>query len=46
MNQEIKQKAITEALEYYIYHLKECNANQAAIDLFTEVLQEVNPNDD
>lgn len=46
MNQDIKQKAIIEALEYYIYQLKECNANQAAIELFTEVLKEVNPNDD
>ena len=46
MNQEIKTQAIIEALEYYLHQLKYCNANQEAIDLFTEVLKEVNPNDD
>jgi hypothetical protein len=46
MNQDLKQKAIVEALEFYIYRLQQDNANQAAIDLFTEVLKEVNPNDD
>jgi hypothetical protein len=44
--EELKQEALTEALEYYIYRLKEDNCNQAAIDLFTQVLKEVNPNDD
>lgn len=41
MNQEIKQQAIIEALEYYIYHLEKCNANQAAIDAYTELLNEL-----
>jgi hypothetical protein len=42
---ELKQQAIVEALEYYIYRLKRDNANEAAIDLFTQVLKEVNPED-
>jgi hypothetical protein len=42
---ELKQEAIVEALEYYIYRLKRDNANEAAIDLFTQVLKEVNPED-
>jgi len=46
MNEQLKQQAIVEALEFYIYRLKEDNCNQAAIDLFTQVLKEVNPNDD
>ena len=37
----IKQQAMIEALEFYINNLKEINANQAAIDLFTEVLGDV-----
>jgi hypothetical protein len=43
--EELKQEALVEALEYYIYRLKRDNANQAAIDLFTQVLKEVNPED-
>jgi hypothetical protein len=43
--EELKQEAIVEALEYYIYRLKRDNANEAAIDLFTQVLKEVNPED-
>jgi hypothetical protein len=43
--EELKQQAIVEALEYYIYRLKRDNANEAAIDLFTQVLKEVNPED-
>jgi hypothetical protein len=46
MNQDLKQKAIVEALEFYIQELQQVNANQAAIDLFSQVLKEVNPNDD
>ena len=46
IDQQLKQQAITEALEYYIFKLKEDKCNQAAIDLFTQVLKEVNPNDD
>jgi hypothetical protein len=41
--EELKQEALIEALEYYIYRLKRDNANEAAIDLFTQVLKEVNP---
>jgi hypothetical protein len=43
---ELKQQAIVEALEHYIYRLHRDNANQAAIDLFSQVLKEINPNDD
>jgi hypothetical protein len=43
--EELKQQALIEALEYYIYRLKRDNANEAAIDLFTQVLKEVNPED-
>jgi hypothetical protein len=46
MNQDLKQQAIVEALEFYIYHLQKVNANQAAIDLYTELLKELDPNDD
>jgi hypothetical protein len=41
--EELKQEALIEALEYYIYRLKRDSANEAAIDLFTQVLKEVNP---
>jgi hypothetical protein len=41
MTNALKQEAMIEALEYYIFKLKEDNCNQAAIDLFTEVLKEV-----
>jgi hypothetical protein len=43
--EELKQQALVEALEYYIYRLKRDNCNEAAIDLFTQVLKEVNPED-
>jgi hypothetical protein len=41
--EELKQQAIVEALEFYIYRLQKDNANQAAIDLYTQVLKEVDP---
>ena len=44
--EELKQQALTEALEYYLIKLKEDNCTQASINLFTQVLKEVNPNDD
>jgi hypothetical protein len=44
--EELKQQVIVEALEHYILQLKEDNCNEAAINLFTQVLREVNPNDD
>jgi hypothetical protein len=44
--EELKQQAIIEALEFYIYQMKKDNCNEAAIDLFTQVLKEINPNDD
>jgi hypothetical protein len=39
--EDLKEQAIVEALEYYIYRMKRDNANQAAIDLYTQVLKEV-----
>jgi hypothetical protein len=41
--EELKTQAIVEALEYYIYRMKRDNANRAAIDLYTKVLKEVDP---
>jgi hypothetical protein len=41
--EELKQQALIEALEYYIYRLKRDNANPAAIDLYTKILKEVDP---
>ncbi len=41
MTDALKQQAMVEALEFYINNLKEINANQAAIDLFTEILSDV-----
>lgn len=40
--EELKQQAIVEALEFYIYRMKKDNANEAAIELFTQVLKEIN----
>ena len=41
IDSELKQKALVEALEFYIYRLQQDNANQAAIDLYTNLLKEV-----
>ena len=38
-----KVQAISEALDSYLQRLRECNANQAAIDLYTDLLSEVDP---
>ena len=46
MTEPLKTQAIAEALEFYINNLKEINANQAAVDLFTQVLEEIDPNHD
>ena len=46
MDNLLKTQAIAEALDFYIYRLKEDSANQAAIDLFTQILEEVDPNHD
>jgi len=40
--EELKQEAIIEALEYYIIKLKEDNCNEAAIELYTQILEEIN----
>lgn len=46
MTETLKTQAIAEALEFYINNLKEINANQAAVDWFTQVLKEIDPNHD
>jgi hypothetical protein len=46
MFDSFKTQAIAEALESYIQRLRECNSNQAAIDLYTEILKEFDPNND
>jgi len=38
---EFRKTMLEEALEHYIYCLKKDNCNQAAIDAFTQLLQEV-----
>ena len=40
------REMVIEALEYYIHKLKEDNCNQAAIDLFTQVLKEIDSNNE
>jgi len=42
--EELKTQAIVEALEYYIYRMKKDNANQAAIELYTKIVKEIDPN--
>jgi hypothetical protein len=41
--EELKTQAIVEALEYYIYRMKKDNANPAAIQLYTDILKEIDP---
>ena len=36
-----KTDMLIEAVEHYIHSMKECNANQAAIDVYTELLNEL-----
>jgi len=43
MNETLKTQAIVEALEFYIYRLKKDNANEAAIQLYNQILKEVDP---
>ena len=42
--EDLKTQAIIEALEYYIYRLKKDNANEAAIELYTQIVKEIDPN--
>ena len=42
--EELKTEAIVEALEFYIYRLKRDNANEAAIELYTKIVKEIDPN--
>jgi hypothetical protein len=41
--EELKTQAIVEALEFYIYRLKKDNCNEAAIDLYTKIIKEIDP---
>jgi len=42
---ETRKEMLIEALEYYIYRMKKDNCNQAAIDVFTELLEDIEEND-
>ena len=42
--EELKTHAIVEALEFYIQHLNHINANEAAIQLYTQIVKEIDPN--
>jgi len=39
--EELKTQAVVEALEFYIQNLKDNNCTDASINLFTQVLKEV-----
>jgi 23S rRNA G2069 N7-methylase RlmK/C1962 C5-methylase RlmI len=39
--QPSKNEMLIEALEYYLYHLEKDNCNQAAIDVYTDLLHEI-----
>jgi len=41
MEKPSRNEMLIEALEYYVYKLKEDDCNQAAIDVFTELLNEI-----
>ena len=41
--EELKTQAIVEALEFYIYRMKKDNANEAAIELYTQIVREIDP---
>ena len=41
MNETLKTQAVVEALEFYIQNLKDHNCTQSSIDLYTQVLKEV-----
>lgn len=40
---DLKQQAIVEALDFYIHNMKKCNANQSAIDFYTQIVKEIDP---
>ena len=39
--EELKHQMIIEAVEKYIYEMKQLNCNQAAIDVYTKLLEEL-----
>ena len=39
--EEMKQQMLIEAVEDYIYNMKQLNCNQAAIDAYTKLLKEL-----
>jgi len=39
--EEMKQQMLIEAVEDYIYSMKQLNCNQAAIDAYTKLLEEL-----
>ena len=46
ITENLKTQAIAEAVEFYINNLKQINANEAAINLYTQILEEVDPDND
>lgn len=41
----MKKEMLIDAVDYYIYRMKRDNANQAAIDVYTELLNELEEDD-
>jgi hypothetical protein len=41
ISKDMKKEMLIDAVDYYIYRMKRDNANQAAIDVYTELLNEL-----
>jgi len=39
--EDLKQQMLIEAVEYYIYRMKEDNCNEVAIEIYTKLLEEL-----
>jgi hypothetical protein len=39
--EKLKQQMLIEAVEHYIYRMKEDKCNEAAIEIYTELLEEL-----
>ena len=42
-DETLRTAALAEALDYYLEALKKCDANEAAVSLYTDLLSEVDP---
>jgi hypothetical protein len=45
ISKDMKKEMLIDAVDYYIYRMKRDNANQAAIDVYTELLNELEEDD-